>query len=241
MTKTPDRVRIRKIRKLRHPQNGGGTIAQLKRWVENDFGRKFVHITRVVDRPRKAIVFKMWGPTLMYTITAWEKGGNPFGFEPIPKTDGIMASCSLRYYQDGEDWNRGNDMSDGPLNKKTWDRISHEIRGNAIHTLPPIESTRWLLFNKGTTRDMIKAGVEIKLTPTLKGAAEARQRRLENRKRLAEGKTVKTKHGTAVKTKDGKVKIMLNKKKAKKIAKKAKKVKKAKKIAKKYTPQKRVR
>jgi hypothetical protein len=92
-----------------------------------------------------------------------------------------MASCSQRYYQDGEDWHRGNDMTDGPLNKATWDRLSAEIRVAAIHTLPPIGESHWRLMNKGTTRDLVRAGVKLKLTPTLKGAAETRERKKAKR------------------------------------------------------------
>jgi hypothetical protein len=168
----PARRRVRR-------RNGGGTIAQLKKWIEKDFGRKFAHITRTVERPRKAITFMMWGPTMTYTITAWERGAKlPRGDGP-EEYDGIMASCSQRFYQDGEDWHRGLDLSDGPLEKGTWDRISAEIRHHAIHTLPPVKETDWIFFTKGTAKDIARLGLKMTFTPTLE--SEERRERIRGR------------------------------------------------------------
>lgn len=191
-------------------RNGGGTIAQLKKWIEADFGRKFAHITRTVDRPRKGIIFKMWGPTMMYTIEAWEAGAKlPRDNEPR-KYDGIMAACTQRFYQDGEDWHRRLDMYDGPLNKATWDRISAEIRQHAIHTLPALDGSWWRIINKGTTCGLARLGIELKLTPTIKGAEERRER-IRGR--------IKRRKGRKVVDQDGKTKIALEKM-ARKMAKK---------------------
>lgn len=203
----PTRRRVRR-------RNGGGTIAQLKKWIEADFGRKFDHIARIVDRPRKGIIFKMWGPTMMYTIEAWEVSAKlPRDDVPRPY-DGIIASCTQRYYQDGEDWHRGLDLSDGPLEKATWDRVSAEIRQHAIHSLPAVESSWWHMFNKGTTRDMVRAGIQLKVTPTLKGAQERRERLRKHGK---------TKKGRKVVGPDGVTRIELDSQPSKKAKKKAKK------------------
>ncbi len=187
-------VATRIVRRKFKAKSGGGTIAELKRWIEHDFGRKFSRIARIVDRPRRAITFKMWGPTMVFTVSAWEVGGSPFGSPHHDLSgDGIMASCSQRYFQDGEDWHRGNDMTDGLLDKKTWDRLSAEIRYMAIQTLPTLKESHWRLMNKGTTRDMVRAGVKLKLTPTLKGAAEARKRK--KAKKEPATKKSRMKHG----------------------------------------------
>jgi hypothetical protein len=149
---------------------------------------------------------------MMYTIEAWEAGAKlPRDGEPR-KYDGIMASFTQRFYQDGEDWHRGRDLSGGPLEKATWDRISAEIRQNAIHTLPAVNSSFWRVINKGTARDIARLDLELQLTPTLK--------RAEERRKQTRGHVKKTKLGDRPikRTKDskGSTKITLGPKSKKK-------------------------
>ena len=41
--------------------------------------------------------------------------------------DYLGCQVSTRKARPGEDWARGNDLPDGPFNKKTWDRIIYSI------------------------------------------------------------------------------------------------------------------
>lgn len=52
----------------------------------------------------------------------------------------LGASAATRKARAGEDWNRGNDLPDGPFNKRTWERIRNSIIGFELEPL----STRTL-------------------------------------------------------------------------------------------------
>jgi hypothetical protein len=105
-------------------------------------------VARVVIRDTKRIEFMMWGPRMVYYISAWEAGGRYPGYPKQPRVgDGLMANCVQRFYQYGEDWHRGNDMYDGPLNKKTWEGISAEIRRDAIVSLPDRGNPSWNIMH----------------------------------------------------------------------------------------------
>jgi hypothetical protein len=164
----------------RRPRAGGAKIADLKRWVEQDFGRKFKSVARVVESRRGYIHFKMWGPTLIYSITAHQVGAkNPDG-RPLP-ADYLGCAVTSRCMFDGEDWNRGGDYPDGPLKKTIWDQIAKAIRADAIRTLPDEESETWRFMTKGTVKDAVAMKMKVSFSPTLKGVEEALERKKAKR------------------------------------------------------------
>jgi hypothetical protein len=118
----------------------------------------------------------MWGPTLVYAITAREEGGKcDDGTEPAG--DYLGCTVTSRFVLDGEDWNRGNDYPDGPFNRATWDRIAKAIRCDAIRTLPEENEATWVWTTKATTRDLITAKMRLSFEPTLKGKLDAKRRK----------------------------------------------------------------
>ena len=51
-------------------------------------------------------------------------------------TSGYLGcTAGTRKARAGEDWNRGNDLPDGPFNKRTWERIKNAIIGYELNPL----------------------------------------------------------------------------------------------------------
>ena len=52
---------------------------------------------------------------------------------------GDYLGCTVvtRKPRAGEDWNRGNDLADGPLNRETWEKIKNDIIGYELVKLVP--------------------------------------------------------------------------------------------------------
>lgn len=55
----------------------------------------------------------------------------------ISATTGGYLGCgaATRKARAGEDWSRGNDLPDGPFNKRTWERIKNSIIGYELQPL----------------------------------------------------------------------------------------------------------
>lgn len=108
------------------------TIEDLRSWIERDitrFANPDNHLSVVEDSHGK-FRFHMFTDNNQYHVVARES------FEPSFTNDGRVAleekgylgcTASSRKPRAGEDWTRGRDMADGPLEEGTWDRILKEI------------------------------------------------------------------------------------------------------------------
>jgi hypothetical protein len=119
------------------------TIEDLRAWVERDFrrsggwdrsvGNVYFDITRCQ--------FRIFTDINRYTINARDpmklRGPDEVGCHYDNGYLGCTAMC--RKPRAGEDWNRGNDLADGPLSEKTWhailaDIVSYELVRIHAHT-----------------------------------------------------------------------------------------------------------
>lgn len=67
----------------------------------------------------------LWEYGRDYTNVKFYTGGNQYHIRATPTYLGCTVSS--RKSRPGEDWNRGNDLADGKLNKETWDLILRDI------------------------------------------------------------------------------------------------------------------
>ena len=63
--------------------------------------------------------FRFYTDEHLYSIVAIERTNGEESY--------LGCQVSTRKQRAGEDWTRGNDLPDGPFNKKTWDRIIYAI------------------------------------------------------------------------------------------------------------------
>ena len=104
------------------------TIDDLKQWIERDltrFGESKNHL-EVKLEPSAAVGGDQY-EAVIYTETNsyYISARNSLGGDQDQGYLGCVASC--RKPRAGEDWTRGNDLSDGPLSKRTWRSILGDI------------------------------------------------------------------------------------------------------------------
>lgn len=117
-------------------------VSELKKWIKDELiDRRFNKFEDVVEiiadegesnEVRTAYEFKfrfnIYTETHRYRISAIDRS----------EDDGYLGcTASVRKPRAGEDWNRGNDLADGPFNKKTWEKIKGDIIAYELVKLAP--------------------------------------------------------------------------------------------------------
>ena len=105
----------------------GDTIETLKSWVKDLVypadPEELIHVTKDFEMEvdgKKGRIYSFY----MYT------NENKYGISAIERQEdeGYLGGGALaRKQRPGEDWNRGNDLIDGPLTLDTWNKILKDI------------------------------------------------------------------------------------------------------------------
>ncbi len=90
------------------------TIKDFKKWVRKDLYP--VKASIVIEQESSDVVH-----LYLYTAT------NRYSIVAKQIEEYLGCTASSRKSRPGEDWNRGNDLPDGKLSKKTWHRILYSI------------------------------------------------------------------------------------------------------------------
>lgn len=95
-----------------------GTIKDLKLWLDElifpgEF-KEFVHVTSDVDKLFKCSIYT---DEHVYQIVAIENDKDSY----------LGCQATARKERPGETWKRGNDLSDGELERNTWVKILSDI------------------------------------------------------------------------------------------------------------------
>ena len=108
------------------------TVHDFKEWMKalifpGEF-EEFVHVTKEYQTPHDKVL-----DCSIYTDMYKYK------FIVIERSDRSYMGCqvSARKPRAGEDWSRGNDLVDGPLNSETWNKILRDILNYEIVRLSP--------------------------------------------------------------------------------------------------------
>jgi len=115
------------------------TIKDLKQWIEEDLGTRgnvenYVRITEDEGeghgdgKYEHRFKFKLYTFENVYAIVATER----------PDKGYLGCVVSRRKPRAGEDWTRGNDLPDGPFNRKTWNSILKSIVVYELEQLSPV-------------------------------------------------------------------------------------------------------
>ncbi|MGD2072935.1 MAG: hypothetical protein PVG65_05560 [Candidatus Thorarchaeota archaeon] len=91
---------------------------ELCRWDRNDW---FIHWT---------VIPKDYNTEEVFTKFRVYTRDNVYGIGARFRTNGrdyLGCTVSKRKPRAGEDWTRGNDLPDGPFNRKTWEKIKDSI------------------------------------------------------------------------------------------------------------------
>ena len=119
-------------------------IDQLKQWVKEELVdirfNEFKNIMEVILDEEESNVdsiggfyefrfkFNVYTETHCYRVSALDRS----------KNEGHLGcSASVRKPRAGEDWNRGNDLADGPFTKETWQKIKNSIIAYELVKLAP--------------------------------------------------------------------------------------------------------
>jgi len=104
-------------------------IIEIETRLEEEFGPKdVVHITRSDAAPNEYDFHAyLYTATNRYSITATFRGDNNKNY--------LGCTASSRKSRAGEDWTRGNDLPDGDLSERTWQRILAGIVRYELQTI----------------------------------------------------------------------------------------------------------
>jgi hypothetical protein len=101
-------------------------VSDVMDWIKRDFKRlnlkdsvEIVKSGIEATENRKHLVFRIYTDTNIYNFVAEEKSDYRLSYL------GCTSAC--RKPRAGEDWNRGNDLADGPLDENTWQKILADI------------------------------------------------------------------------------------------------------------------
>jgi len=115
------------------------TIEDLKTWIEEDLGtrgdvERYIQVTADEGEGHGDSNYEHRFRFRLYTFM------NVYGIVAIERSDKAYLGCqvSMRKPRAGEDWNRGNDLPDGPLNRETWDKILKSIVIYELEELSPV-------------------------------------------------------------------------------------------------------
>ena len=91
------------------------TIANLQKWIDRDIPRSKCDVVLACGTVGGYEEYKFY----IYT------DNNKYAIYANEKTDKGYLGCmsQSRRHRPGEDWFRGNDLPDGPLNESTWRKI----------------------------------------------------------------------------------------------------------------------
>lgn len=88
-------------------------------WVRRDicrFGRAELHVL-VLEQTEKTVHIRIFTDRTQYGIRASSESERGY----------LGCVAQARKPRAGEDWHRGNDLDDGPLNEETWHKILGDI------------------------------------------------------------------------------------------------------------------
>ncbi len=113
-------------------------LPELYSWIKEDLFRgsvnemdeKLLITDKVTDIRSRAVHVELYTEAHCYSISAIEPtdSDHPDGY--------LGCVASTRKNRAGEDWNRGNDLPDGPYNEETWKGI---LKGIVAFELVPLE------------------------------------------------------------------------------------------------------
>ena len=115
------------------------TIEDLKTWIEEDLGTRgeTENYIQVVEDGGEGHGDGNYEHRFKFRMYTFE---NAYAIVAIERPDKGYLGCvvSRRKPRAGEDWNRGNDLPDGTLNRETWDKILKAIVIYELEELSPV-------------------------------------------------------------------------------------------------------
>ena len=100
-------------------------IDDVSRWIDRDLAvrcKEAIEVTKActdASTGQSTYRFNIYTDTNKYSIVAKD--------ESTSRQSYLGCTSSSRKPRAGEDWNRGNDLADGPLDEETWRKILADI------------------------------------------------------------------------------------------------------------------
>ena len=116
----------------------GWTIEDLKLWILT-MGKflgpgNFENLVKVESDTPELYRIRIFTRTSVYAIVAKKTGERSY----------LGCQATLRYWQPGENWNRGSDLADGPLNREIFVEILGDIVTHEMALIEkPVKGTVW--------------------------------------------------------------------------------------------------
>lgn len=115
------------------------TIKDLKKWIEQDLGTRgnvenYIQVTEDEGEGHGNGKYEHRFKFRLYTFE------NVYAIVAVERPDKGYLGCvvSRRKPRAGEDWTRGNDLPDGPFNRRTWNRILKSMVVYELEQLSPV-------------------------------------------------------------------------------------------------------
>ncbi len=100
---------------------------QLKTWIQEIKHGDFIDEKFIIKEDKNVITIKFYTYNYEYII----KG------KYDEKSDYLGCTLNCRKPRAGENWTRGSDLLDGPLDKYTWDKIKNAILASELELISP--------------------------------------------------------------------------------------------------------